>query len=124
VLVGADFYRQAWHGLRSGAANMGLLVALGTTAAYAGSLLTMLLCAMDAGYIGHVYFESSVLILVFVCAGKWIEAKAKSHTSDAVRSLLQLAPKSATVLLLGGPSGQEVVGQRVVDTRLVQVRVC
>jgi Cu+-exporting ATPase len=124
VKVGAPFYNQAWHGLKYGSSNMGLLVSLGTTAAFAYSLTTMLLCALDANYMGHVYFESSVLILVFVCLGKYLEAMAKARTSDAVRSLMQLAPKTAELVVFGGPDGRSEKVQQI-DTRLVQVRrVC
>jgi Cu+-exporting ATPase len=121
VLVGAPFYKQAWHGLKYGSANMGLLVALGTTAALGDSLFSMALAAADASYQGHVYFESSVLILVFVCAGKYIEAKAKARTSDAVRGLLQLGAKSAVLLTLG-PDGESVAGAREIPAELIQVR--
>ncbi|KAF6252600.1 heavy metal P-type ATPase [Scenedesmus sp. NREL 46B-D3] len=120
VLVGGPFYRQAWHGLKYGSANMGLLVALGTTAAFADSLFSMALAAADAGYQGHVYFESSVLILVFVCAGKYIEAKAKARTSDAVRGLLRLGAKSAVLLTLG-PDGEAVAAAREIPAELVQI---
>jgi hypothetical protein len=120
VLVGAPFYRQAWHGLKYGSANMGLLVALGTTAAFGDSLFSMALAAADPSYHGHVYFESSVLILVFVCAGKYIEAKAKARTSDAVRGLLQLGAKSAMLLTLG-PDGETVVDAREIPAELIQV---
>lgn len=119
--VGAPFYAQAWHGLKYGSSNMGLLVSLGTTAAFGYSLATMLLCALDASYMGHVYFESSVLILVFVCLGKYLEAMAKARTSDAVRSLMQLAPKTAELVTYGGPDGRAEKVQ-LIDTRLVQVR--
>ncbi|KAF6255248.1 E1-E2 ATPase-domain-containing protein [Scenedesmus sp. NREL 46B-D3] len=120
VLVGGPFYRQAWHGLKYGSANMGLLVALGTTAAFADSLFSMALAAADASYQGHVYFESSVLILVFVCAGKYIEAKAKARTSDAVRGLLRLGAKSAVLLTLG-PDGEAVAAVREIPAELVQI---
>lgn len=121
VKVGAPFYSQAWHGLKYGSSNMGLLVSMGTTAAFAYSLVTMLLCALDASYMGHVYFESSVLILVFVCLGKYLESMAKARTSDAVRSLMQLAPKTAELVVFGGPDGKTERVQQI-DTRLVQVR--
>lgn len=77
---------------------MGLLVALGTTAAFVDSLVSMMLAALNPNYMGHIYFESSVLILVFVCAGKYIEANAKARTSDAVRGLLRLGAKTAVLL--------------------------
>ncbi len=120
VKVGTPFYRQAWHGLKYGSANMGLLVSMGTTAAFVQSLTTMVLCALDPDYMGHVYFESSVLILVFVCLGKYLEAMAKARTSDAVRSLMQLAPKTAELVTYSGPDGRTEKVQQI-DTRLVQV---
>jgi Cu+-exporting ATPase len=121
VKVGTPFYKQAWHGLKYGSSNMGLLVSMGTTAAFVQSLTTMILCALDPSYMGHVYFESSVLILVFVCLGKYLEAMAKARTSDAVRSLMQLAPKTAELVTYGGPDGRVETVQQI-DTRLVQVR--
>lgn len=122
--VGAPFYSQAWHGLKYGSSNMGLLVSLGTTAAFAYSVGAMLLCALDASiYMGHVYFESSVLILVFVCLGKFLEALAKARTSDTVRSLMQLAPKTAELVERSGPDGKaETV--TTISTRLIQVCFC
>jgi len=81
LAVGAALYDAAWHGLRRGQPNMQLLVALGTSAAWVYSLLAMALAAraggaggggggMEAGY--HVYFETSALIITFVCLGGWV----------------------------------------------------
>jgi cation transport ATPase len=103
VLVGAPFYRSAYHGLRARRSNMALLVVLGTTAAYAYSLIAVALAASASSPEQHppthVYFESSVLILALVSGGKWAEAAAKRRTGDAVAALLALAPRAA--LLVG-----------------------
>eukprot|EP00878_Enallax_costatus_P022495 GHUV01023866.1.p1 GENE.GHUV01023866.1~~GHUV01023866.1.p1 ORF type:complete len:272 (+),score=28.80 GHUV01023866.1:23-817(+) len=79
-----------------------------------------MLAALNPDYMGHVYLESSVLILVFVCAGKYIEAKAKARTSDAVRGLLQLGAKTAVLLKLA-EDGQTVISAREIPAELIQV---
>jgi Cu+-exporting ATPase len=81
-----------------------LLVQIGAVASAAmvvSSYVLVFLQVMSAtthGYMGHVYFEASSLILTFVCAGKWIESAAKLRSSDAVTTLLSLAPRTAILL--------------------------
>ncbi|GFH12847.1 uncharacterized protein HaLaN_08609, partial [Haematococcus lacustris] len=119
VWVGASFYRAAWAGVRHRAANMSLLVVLGTTAAFTYSLISVVLAAVDPEYDGHVYFEASSLILTFVCVGKWMESSAKARTNDVVTSLLRLAPRTA-ILVTRDPSGGEVVSEQEVEADLLQ----
>jgi Cu+-exporting ATPase len=91
--VGRKFYSGAIGSLRNGAANMDVLVALGSTAAYLYSLPILL------GLIpGHVYFETSAMIITLIKAGKFLEARAKGRTSEAIRKLLALSPQKATVV--------------------------
>jgi Cu+-exporting ATPase len=87
---GARFYRGAWHALRGGAANMDVLVALGTTMAYAFSAVVTLW-----GLDQHVYFEAGAVVIALVILGKWLEARAKARTSEALRSLAHLQPRMA-----------------------------
>ncbi len=87
---GARFYRGAWHALRGGAANMDVLVALGTTMAYAFSAVVTLW-----GLDQHVYFEAGAVVITLVILGKWLEARAKARTSAALRSLARLQPRVA-----------------------------
>jgi Cu+-exporting ATPase len=87
---GARFYRGAWHALRGGAANMDVLVALGTTMAYAFSA-AVTLWGLDQ----HVYFEAGAVVITLVILGKWLEARAKARTSEALRSLARLQPRVA-----------------------------
>jgi Cu+-exporting ATPase len=87
---GARFYRGAWHALRGGAANMDVLIALGTTIAWAYSAVVTL---GDLGY--DVYFESGAVVIALVLLGKWLEARAKARTSEALRSLAKLQPALA-----------------------------
>jgi Cu+-exporting ATPase len=101
---GARFYRAAWSALRHGSANMDLLVALGTSAAYGLSLFQWWAAAQTAqatGHAGHVaphlYFEASASVITLVLLGKWLEARAKRQTTAAIRALQALRPDTATV---------------------------
>jgi Cu+-exporting ATPase len=89
---GRRFYTGAWHSLRGGGANMDVLVALGTSAAYFYSLAVLL---FDPA--GHLYFEASAAVVTLVRLGKLLEARAKSKTSTAIEQLIGLAPKTARV---------------------------
>ena len=95
ILAGGRFYRGAWHALYSGGwrgANMDVLVALGTSVAWAASTFTWLSAGQQ-----DLYFESSALVVTLVCLGKWLEARAKRHTANALQALLELAPQMAQV---------------------------
>ena len=85
---GGRFYAGAWKALRGGAANMDVLVALGTSAAYAFSVAVWLLPI--AGQ--HLYFEASTAVITLVLLGKLLENRAKVRTAAAIRSLLKLQP--------------------------------
>jgi len=86
--AGARFYRGAWNALRGGAANMDVLVALGTSAAYFYSLAVWLVPL--AGQ--HVYFEAATVVITLVLLGKLLEGRAKAKTATALRQLLSLQP--------------------------------
>ncbi|MEY3122957.1 MAG: copA [Pseudomonadota bacterium] len=90
--AGKRFYTGAWHALRSGSANMDVLVALGTSMAYFFSTVVTF-WQLDL----HVYFEASAMIIVLVLLGKLMEARAKQKTSSAIESLIRLQPKVAHV---------------------------
>ena len=90
-IAGARFYRGAFLALRAGAANMDVLVALGTTAAFALSLWTW----SQGGH--ELYFESAATVITLVLLGKTLERRAKRHTTDAIRALTDLQPPTARV---------------------------
>jgi Cu+-exporting ATPase len=90
--AGRRFYTGAWNSLRGGGANMDVLVALGTSAAYFFSVAVILL-----GLDSHVYFEASAAVVTLVRLGKLLEARAKSRTSAAIEQLLGLQPRTAWV---------------------------
>lgn len=90
--IGRRFYTGAWHSLRSGGANMDVLVALGTSMAYCFSAVVTAL-ELDQ----HVYFEASAAIITLVLLGKLMEARAKGKTSEAIEALIKLQPKMARI---------------------------
>ncbi len=108
---GARFYIAAWRALRARSANMDLLVALGTSAAYGLSVWQM---AAHPGAVAHLYFEASAVLIVLVRFGKWLETRAKRQTTAAIRALEALRPEHARIR---GDDGQER------DLPLAQVRV-
>jgi P-type Cu+ transporter len=92
--VGAPFYVAALKALRAGTGNMDLLVALGTTAAYTNSAARAL---GDPWGMPPLYFEASAVVITLVVLGRWLEARAKSSATAAIRALAALAPATARV---------------------------
>jgi Cu+-exporting ATPase len=92
--VGSDYYVGAYKGLRARSPNMDLLVALGSSAAYFYSLVVVL----APGIGGHVYFETSATIITLIKLGKLLEARAKGRTSEAIKKLMGLRPKTARLV--------------------------
>ena len=93
--LGAGFYRAGWRALKAGAGNMDLLVALGTSAGY--GLSVYLLWAHAGHGMPHLYFEASAVVITLVLLGKWLEARAKRQTTEAIRALNALRPEQARV---------------------------
>ena len=91
--IGARYYRSAYHALRGGGANMDVLVALGTTSAYAYSWYLVATLASDAA--GQLYFEASAIIITLVLVGKHIESRARRSAGRAIRELLAIRPVTA-----------------------------
>jgi len=91
--VGWQYYVGAYKSLRNGSANMDVLVALGTSAAFLYSL------PVTFGLIsGHVYFETAAVIIVLIKLGKLLEVRAKGHTSEAIKKLMGLRAKTAHII--------------------------
>ena len=88
--AGARFYAGAWKALRGGAANMDVLIALGTTAAFAYSVAVWMLPLPGQ----HVYFEAAAVVITLVLLGKLLERRARVRTADAIRALLHLQPST------------------------------
>lgn len=110
MLINRRFFISGFKSMLHRAANMDALVALGSSAAFIYS--TYALFAMTgavaqgdvsgaAGYMHELYFESAAMILTLITVGKMLEARSKGKTTDALKSLMRLAPKTATVELEG-----------------------
>ncbi len=112
--LGARFYLGAFKALKARNGNMDLLVALGTSAAYGLSVYQFL----RGGHAHALYFESAAVVITLVLLGKFLEARAKQQTSEAIRSLEALRPDTARVLKNGQetemPLAQVRVGDRVI----------
>ncbi len=89
---GFQFYRRAYLNLRHGTTNMDVLIALGTSAAYLYSVANTFVLT------GFVYYETAAVIITLVILGRLLEALAKGRTSEAIKKLIALRPKTARVL--------------------------
>lgn len=97
-IIGSRFYRHAWLALKSGSANMDVLIAMGTSAAYFFSLYNAFFQEVGHGMVHDLYFEASAVIITLILLGKYLEAVAKGKTSEAIRKLMGLQAKTARVL--------------------------
>lgn len=118
VVAGWRFYVGAYKALRGGSANMDVLVALGTTAAYLFSLF--MVATRGQAAIGHLYFEGSATILTLILAGKLMEARAKRAASSAIAKLMAMRPDTATRLVDGRQETVSVDALRHGDLILVR----
>ncbi len=110
--VGWQYYTGAYKSLRNGTANMDVLIAMGSSAAYFYSIPVLL------GYIpGHVFFETGAVIITLIRLGKFLEARAKGQTSEAIKKLMGLRAKTARIERDGQemeiPTDEVVVGDIV-----------
>lgn len=97
-VIGWPFYTGAYKALRNKSANMDVLVALGTTAAYVYSLYLTIQSLGAHGHTDGLYYETSAILLTLILLGKRFEAKAKGRSSDAIKKLMKLQAKTATVV--------------------------
>ena len=97
-IIGWQFYTGAYKSLRSGSANMDVLVALGTSAAFFYSLYESIKWMRGLTNDPHLYFETSAVLITLILFGKYLEARAKSQTTNALSSLLNLQAKDARVM--------------------------
>ncbi len=113
--VGRQYYIGAYKALRNGSANMDVLVAMGSSVAYFFSVFVAL------GLIpGHVYFETAAVIITLIKLGKFLEARAKGRTSEAIKKLMGLRARSARVVRDGQELEVPVDDVRVGDLVLVR----
>jgi len=117
-IFGWRFYIGAYKSLRRGSANMDVLIALGTNAAYFYSVYSVLRAATSKIFEGTDFFETSAMLISFILLGKYLEVLAKGKTSNAIAKLMNLTPDTAILLSLDGEGN--VVGEEEIDSRLVQ----
>src|SRR5439155_4696421 len=125
VWAGAPFYRAAWNAARHGTSNMNTLIAVGTTAAYgfsvAAPFLPGVFIANGLEPHANLSYETASAIIALVLAGRFMEARARAHTGDAIRSLLALGAKTARVRRPGGVEEDVAIeALRVGDVVLVR----
>ena len=96
IYAASDFYRHAWGALRNRTANMDTLIVLGSSAAFWYSTILLI-----GGGVGHVYYETAATIIALILVGKYLETRARSQASSAVRTLIGLQPKTTRVLRAG-----------------------
>src|SRR5690625_4500371 len=97
-IIGWQFYEGAYRSLRNGAANMDVLIALGTSAAYFYSLYEGILTIGNPAHTPHLYFETSAILITLILFGKYLEVNAKSRTTMAISKLLNLQVRQARVI--------------------------
>ncbi|HLE27048.1 MAG TPA: heavy metal translocating P-type ATPase [Anaerolineales bacterium] len=99
--VGWQYYVGAYKALRNKSANMDVLIAMGSTVAYLYSVAVLLADKLAHYALGHLYFETAAVIVTLIVIGKFLEARAKGRTSDAIRKLMGLQAKTARVVREG-----------------------
>ena len=115
IAVSYDFYKRGFLSVvKAGAANMDTLVAIGTGAAYVYSVIISILIFSGRNYgMENLYYETAGLLLMFILLGKYLEAVTKGKTSEAIKKLIGLQPKTAVV----------VRNKKEVEVPIVEVRV-
>ena len=118
--IGYRFYRHAFLALRAKSANMDVLIAMGTSAAYFFSLYNLFFEPAKMGGMKDLYFEASAVIITLILLGKYFEAIAKGRTSEAIKKLMGLQAKTARVIRDGAE--KDIPVESVVAGDVVVVR--
>lgn len=128
LVIGAGFYKGMWSALRMKTFNMDSLIAIGTSVAYFYSLVNFVnyflntgsLIGLNGAKIPELYFETAAFLITFVILGKWLEAKAKVQTSEAIKKLMGLQAKTARVIRNG--ITQDIAVDEVMNGDVILVR--
>jgi Cu+-exporting ATPase len=120
--AGWRFYKGAWGALRHRTTDMNTLIAVGTSAAYIYSVIATVFPAVFTanGLMAHVYFDTSSAIITLILLGRYLEARAKGQTSEAIKKLIGLQPKTAIVVRNG--QEQQIPIEDVLTGDLVLVK--
>ncbi|GKU94061.1 hypothetical protein SLEP1_g7598 [Rubroshorea leprosula] len=117
-VTGRRFYVGSYHALRRRYANMDVLVAMGTNAAYFYSVYVAIKAFISDTFEGEDFFETSAMLISFILFGKYLEVIAKGRTSEALAKLTDLAPDMAHLLTLD--SNGNVISETEISTQLIQ----
>jgi len=112
------FYVGSYHALKRKSANMDVLVALGTNAAYFYSLYILIKALTSDTFEGQDFFETSSMLISFILLGKYLEIVAKGKTSDALGKLTQLVPDKAYLVAID--TDGNITTETEIDTQLIQ----
>src|SRR5437899_11604522 len=115
VWVGWQFHRRFVHDLRYRTASMATLVSIGTNAAYLGSVAVTLWPHAFVSHGAMTYYDVSAVVITLVVLGRWLEARARSRTSEAIRKLMTLAPRTGRVIRDGVEADVPTAAVRVGD---------
>jgi len=120
--AGLRFYRGAWGALKHRTTDMNTLIAVGTSAAYIYSVVAVLFPGVftSGGLTANVYFDTSSSIVALILVGRYLEARAKGQTSEAIKKLIGLQPKTATVLKDGVEKEVSIDDVQVGDVIIVK----
>ncbi|MDK7471357.1 heavy metal translocating P-type ATPase [Bacillus paranthracis] len=119
-IIGGQFYVGAYKALRNKSANMDVLVALGTSAAYFYSVYLSVQSIGSSEHMTDLYFETSAVLITLIILGKLFEAKAKGRSSEAIKKLMGLQAKTATVVRDG--TEMKILIEEVVAGDIVYVK--
>ncbi|KAL4591462.1 hypothetical protein LXL04_004428 [Taraxacum kok-saghyz] len=116
--IGRRFYVGSYHAIRRKSANMDVLVALGTNAAYFYSVYTVTKALLSDKFEGQDFFETSTMLISFILLGKYLESMAKGKTSAALAKLTDLAPDTACLLTINMEGN--IISETEINTRLIE----
>ena len=117
---GRVFILRGWPALGRGAPDMNSLVALGTGAAWAYSMVALIAPGMMPAGAAAVYFEAAAVIVVLILTGRWLEARARGRTGAAIRRLIALQPAEALVETPSGPEARPIAALAVGDVMILR----
>ncbi len=120
--AGLRFYRGAWGALKHRTADMNTLIAVGTSAAYFYSVVAVLFPGIftSGGLEANLYFDTSAMIIAIILLGRFLEARARGQTSDALKKLINLKPKTARVIRNG--KEEEIAVEDVIVGDVIIIR--
>jgi len=120
--AGLRFYRGAWAALRHKTTDMNTLIAIGTSAAYFYSMVAVLSPGLftAAGLELHLYFDTSAMIVTLILLGRFLEARARGQTSEAIKKLIGMQPKTALIIRDGKEVEIPIEDVQVADLILVR----